>query len=716
MIQLQYGPFVAGMRKTHLTSYWRTLCVLVLLVLATASVQAQISIRELTSFSSKNDEFSYTTSNTYTPRAGSVLLAIVTNSSGTAANSSSSAAPSSVDGNGLTWSLVSTVSFNNDNRRLSVYRAYTGNNVITGAFTVNFPGSGNGQRRKSCAIQVIELLGVETTGTNASDAIVTLQNVTGTSSTATVTVGSAIDYAGTGMLGIFSTNKDKFKGQAENGWSVLTTQEEKDESLSVSISYALNTYDNSANMTNMDGDWAVIGLRLAPAEYFFNFPVVSTSPASNNQSFNLWAAGITSKSGNATGLNLNMSNSATTFVAKSGSLSFFFIGLNNGSNLIVDQGATANLPGTQVNSGSNVFVANGGTAVINGDLTLNNSGFLRVYGTVTVNGNLQMNSSARLFVGGTGRLVVNGTFTMNSKGFTLVNGGQLKTTSLITRSTSFIELAQGASFETSIYDENNQVNALVMGPGAGCLGLYGPAGRLNTLNNGFQPITANPTLKVCIPSNGVTVGSNFNSSNKGNANVTNGCSGCSFILGTTTLPITLTSFDGNMLGNGISQLVWSVANNDEVAGFTIEYSTDGSSFTAIGSIKKGATSNYAYQHKSNHSGLIFYRLYMTDKMGKSTYSRTVSMLNGKQNNSRIIAVNPTMVSSMIRIELYAASSQQVAYSIADAAGRILMTNKQSVQQGMSQVAIDVSRMPAGILYLQIQTQDGQRTVQKLMKQ
>ncbi|QGW29224.1 T9SS type A sorting domain-containing protein [Phnomibacter ginsenosidimutans] len=63
-----------------------------------------------------------------------------------------------------------------------------------------------------------------------------------------------------------------------------------------------------------------------------------------------------------------------------------------------------------------------------------------------------------------------------------------------------------------------------------------------------------------------------------------------------------------------------------------------------------------------------------------------------------------------------ATGQQITYSIADAAGRILMTNKQAVQQGMSQVSVDVSRMPAGILYLQIQTQDGQRTVQKLMKQ
>ncbi len=107
---------------------------------------------------------------------------------------------------------------------------------------------------------------------------------------------------------------------------------------------------------------------------------------------------------------------------------------------------------------------------------------------------------------------------------------------------------------------------------------------------------------------------------------------------------------------------------------------------------------------------------MTDKMGKSTYSRTVSMLNGKQNSSRIIAVKPTMVSSNVRVELYAATGQQITYSIADAAGRILMTNKQAVQQGMSQVSVDVSRMPAGILYLQIQTQDGQRTVQKLMKQ
>jgi hypothetical protein len=708
-----YAPN-ASMLKQRLAV--RTTLLFLLLSFTGASVQAQIGVRLLEEHDTNDDAFAYTTG-TYTPRAGSVLLAVVTNSSGTANNADSYAQPTSATGNGLTWTRMNSVLFASNNRRLTIFRAYTGNNVTQGSFTVNFPGEGNGQRRRSATIQIIELVGVEVTGTNGSDAFAAVNTATGTNSTATVTVGGAIDFAGTGMMGIFATNDNDFEGQEENGWDMLSNVDISSENLSAGISYALNTYDNSARMTDMTGNWAAIGIRLAPAEYYFNFPVVSTSAASTNQNYNISSNGITSRNGNASGLQLNMSIAAATFVNKGGTLTFSNVNFSSGSSFIADQSSTTNFPAhSQLNNNSNLFVANGATLNVAGAFSVNGGGHLRIYGTVVINGNLTVNGDSKLFIGGTGRLVVNGTFTMNGQSMTLVNGGEFRSTEMVTRGGASFEMAQGAAVETSVYEENNQPNVMRMGPGAGCFGLFGPNGRLNTQNNGFQPITEDATLKVCLPSNGVNVGNSFNSTNKGNANVTMGCTACAFLLGTTTLPITLNSFDGTMLSNGMSQLVWSVANNDEVAGFTVEYSTDGSSFSTVGNLKKGASSSYSFQHKSSHNGLIFYRLYMTDKMGKSTYSRTVSMLNGKQNSSRIIAVKPTVTSSTVRIEMYAATTQQITYSIADAAGRILMNNKQTVQTGMAQVSVDVSRMPAGILYLQIQTQDGQRSVQKLMKQ
>ncbi|MCC6760370.1 MAG: hypothetical protein IT252_04105, partial [Chitinophagaceae bacterium] len=517
-----YAPN-ASMLKQRLAV--RTTLLFLLISFTGASVQAQIGVRLLDRQESSSNGFSFQ-SDSYTPRAGAVLLAVVTNSHGTANSGNSVAAPSGATGNGLTWTQVSSMQYAGNSRWLTVYRAYTGNNVTAGSFRVNFPGSGNGQERRSATIQVLELIGVEVTGTNASDAIAGISSSTGTSSTATITVGSTIDFAGTAMLGIFATNRNDFDGEEETGWRMLSTAEESNEDLSVGISYALNTYDNSARMTEMEGSWAALGIRLAPAEYFFNFPVVSTSTVSNGESFTFNNAGLTSRSGNANNLSLNLNNSAATFVAKSGNMTFSSAVFNNGSTFVVDQNATATLPGNiQYNGGSNAFVANGGSMTVNGALTLNNGSHLRVYGTVTINGNLQMNSSSRLFIGATGRLIINGTLTMNGDGFTLVNGGQLTSNSLVTRSTSFIEMAQGAAVETSVYEENNQQNVMRMGPGAGCFGLFGPSGRLNTQNYGFQPITDDATLKVCLPSNGVAVGNSFNSANRGSANVTVGCTG-----------------------------------------------------------------------------------------------------------------------------------------------------------------------------------------------
>jgi hypothetical protein len=88
----------------------------------------------------------------------------------------------------------------------------------------------------------------------------------------------------------------------------------------------------------------------------------------------------------------------------------------------------------------------------------------------------------------------------------------------------------------------------------------------------------------------------------------------------TILPVTLLSFTAQLQGAETVQLKWSTAvenNNDH---FTIERSTDGLSFSTIGTVHGKESSNlqtdYAFTDNSPDAGNNYYRLSQTDIDGQ----------------------------------------------------------------------------------------------------
>ncbi|MBV4357756.1 T9SS type A sorting domain-containing protein [Pinibacter aurantiacus] len=89
------------------------------------------------------------------------------------------------------------------------------------------------------------------------------------------------------------------------------------------------------------------------------------------------------------------------------------------------------------------------------------------------------------------------------------------------------------------------------------------------------------------------------------------------------LPLKLLSFNAKQ-SNSTGLLDWKVSEQQNTANFIVERSTDGTNYTAIGTI--AAAGNYAdaktysFTDKSPASGLNYYRLKMVDIDGKYTYS------------------------------------------------------------------------------------------------
>lgn len=115
-----------------------------LLMLLSLQSQAQISIRELERETDDDNQLSYDTDD-YRPRRHSVLLAFVSTVNG-GTTGSAMAAPTSANGNGLTWTLVRSFNFNSNNRQISVFRAATGNNSTSDDFQVVYPAGSTNRR------------------------------------------------------------------------------------------------------------------------------------------------------------------------------------------------------------------------------------------------------------------------------------------------------------------------------------------------------------------------------------------------------------------------------------------------------------------------------------------------------------------------------------------------------------------------------------------
>ncbi|HSC53599.1 MAG TPA: hypothetical protein VLC98_08270 [Phnomibacter sp.] len=687
-----------------------------LALVTSVQVYSQMSMRTILTEKFGSASYSYSTNN-YQPKAGALILAVVTSSYGSSWSSlNNNAAPDSVKANGLTWTKVQTQPFSNDAQRVTVYRAVTGGVPTNTAFSVYFPSAAGSEKPKNCIVQLIEILGAKLTGYNGSEAIPAIaQNAASGNMVATSVTD--ITTPGTAMFGVFACNQ-AFSSAAvtiKPGWNILSSVATNSTiDASAHVICALNSYDKLAQFNlQFSAQYGVLLLKLEPADYIFNFPCSGITTATNNQNFNLYTPQTVCISGYANGINVTLNNDAATFVVKSGGPDLQNVNLWNPSVLLVEQDATPIFTTElTINSGGNFIVSNGADVTMKKGITVNN-GSINVYGNLTVNGDLILRNGTSLYVGNTAKLTVTGTINVEGAKV-LLNGGSTKVKTIVTNTGAKVEMSGGAIMEANVFNTNWQANSFVTGPGGGCLGIVGSKGEIANVNNGFAKITASSDLKICLAPSGVTIGNYFNS-NIGAAQVSYNCSGCAILLGGPSLPITLSSFDGSMLSTGVSQLAWNVANNNDVSKFTVEYSTNGNRFEAVGTLQKSSSNHYQFHHTSTHNGLIYYRLQITDKQGHSTYSRIITMLHGKEENTRFISMSPTVTTGIVYETLYVVTSQYITYSIVDAAGRQLKAEKKKVEKGLQQLPIDVQHLPQGLLFIQLQTQDGKNCTRKILK-
>jgi len=146
-----------------------------------------------------------------------------------------------------------------------------------------------------------------------------------------------------------------------------------------------------------------------------------------------------------------------------------------------------------------------------------------------------------------------------------------------------------------------------------------------------------------------------------------------FTIGTISnaLPLTWLSVSGSWNAQKFAVIKWKVIETG-VTNYKIERSPDAGMFNNIGSIvsKGDGTNNYEFIDAHPLTGRSFYRIRQTDKDGKHTWSKVVSVTEG---GSVTLKVYPTLFTTAITV---VSNKQQQAVLLNEQGSPVLKTNLQ----------------------------------------
>lgn len=163
-------------------------------------------------------------------------------------------------------------------------------------------------------------------------------------------------------------------------------------------------------------------------------------------------------------------------------------------------------------------------------------------------------------------------------------------------------------------------------------------------------------------------------------------------------PVSLFSFSLSREANQV-QLHWQTAseiNNDH---FSIERSSNGSSFSEIGEIKGAGNSSsvlsYTFTDLQPLAGLSYYRLKQVDFDGTVSYSE-IKTTNLQNSNEVVLYPNPVESQLIISIP---ASIESI--EITDALGHTVLQQK---ELSLNEQKLNLSTLPAGLYLIRIRTE------------
>ncbi len=165
------------------------------------------------------------------------------------------------------------------------------------------------------------------------------------------------------------------------------------------------------------------------------------------------------------------------------------------------------------------------------------------------------------------------------------------------------------------------------------------------------------------------------------------------------LDVELIHFDGRRTNDG-NLLMWSTASEYQCDHFELEASADGLEFRTIGQNPANHPNGGAYSSLDVDISNQYYRLKIVDRDGTFKYSNVVE-IKSPEGSTTLLAVYPNPASDEITLLLNPKSAQDLTVELLDVAGRIVFREGRSIMQGQQELSFDISALPGGLYYLEL---------------
>jgi len=171
------------------------------------------------------------------------------------------------------------------------------------------------------------------------------------------------------------------------------------------------------------------------------------------------------------------------------------------------------------------------------------------------------------------------------------------------------------------------------------------------------------------------------------------------------LPVSLLNFTAQR-NNRINKINWSTSQEINTRNFTIEHSTDGTNFIAIGLVAANGNSNhqvnYSFTHQAPKKGQNYYRILITDIDGKIQYSPIKSVRN---EGTADISIYPIPVRSTMNILINTDVNDRAVLNILDGNGKLLLTKTANINTGNNTLSLNTDGLAAGSYIIKIKLQN-----------
>jgi hypothetical protein len=159
---------------------------------------------------------------------------------------------------------------------------------------------------------------------------------------------------------------------------------------------------------------------------------------------------------------------------------------------------------------------------------------------------------------------------------------------------------------------------------------------------------------------------------------------------------------------GTIEIKWSTRQESGISSFIVQRSTNGSSWTDIGSVQAAGNSsslkNYSYSDPSAPSGITLnYRIAAVENEAVD-YSPVAATSGCKK--TATVSLTPVPATTTTNLSVYAEETCTAAFKLYGADGRVYQQRILNIETGLNRYVIDVSSLPGGMYYVQVELPEG----------